>query len=199
MAAPYRDKSLLEMSDREREARRQADLRRPGRDAIEGVYPEEVILPATKLLRGLGQAVKTAGKKATRAVDMAMRPKVENTLVPDMFSKNVGKGTYAVRNVFSPAELKDIKKTGYMLPSPKELKAGKNRKWFTQTDVPGETTLRVRSENVPPNRAVRRKDVEIYNKETGEYGPFKKGGAVKAKSNRGDGIAQRGKTKGRMI
>ena len=199
MPAPYRDKNILEMSDREREARRIEALMQPGRDAVEGVYPEELIIPGAKGLRGAGEAAKGAVKKAVRAVDMAMRPKVENTLVPDMFSKNVGKGTYAVRNVFSPAELEDIKKTGYMLPSPKELEAGKNRKWFTQTDVPGKNTLRVRSENVPPNRAVRRKDVEIYNKETGEYEPFKKGGTVKAKSHRGDGIAQRGKTKGRMI
>ena len=196
MATPYAEKHFLEMSDREREARRLADLERPGRDAVEGVYPEELIIPAA---RGAVDAAKKIGKKAVRAVDMAMRPKVENTLVPDMFSKNVGKGTYAVRNVFSPAELEDIRKTGYMLPSPKELEAGKNRKWFTQTDVPGKNTLRVRSENVPPNRAVRRKDVEIYNKETGEYEPFKKGGTVKTKSHRGDGIAQRGKTKGRFV
>ena len=192
MAAPYKDKPLLEMSDREVEARRLADLERSGRDAIEGFYPEEVLVPAAKALKGVGS-------KIAKQVDLAMRPKVENTLVPDLIKSRVGKGTYAVRNVNSPLEIENIKKSGYMLPSPKELESGRNRKWFTQTDNPNKNTLRVRSENVPPNRAVRRKDVEIYNKETGEYEPLKKGGAVKSKAFRGDGIVQRGKTKGRMI
>ena len=199
MAAPYAEKHFLEMSDREREARRLAELERPGRDAVEGVYPEEFIIPGAKGLRGAAEAIKGVGKKAVRAVDMAMRPKVDNHLVDDMWKKNVGKGTYAVRNVHNPAELEDIKKTGFMLPSAKEIESGRNRKWFTRTDVPGKTHLRVLSEKVPPNRAVRRKDVEQYNHETGEYEPLKKGGAVKAKAFRGDGIAQRGKTKGRFV
>lgn len=198
MPSPYRDKNILEMSDREREARRVEALMRPGRDAVEGVYPEELIIPGAKGLRGAGEAAKGFVKKAVRAVDMAMRPKVENTLVPSLVG-GAGRGTYGVRNVFSDAELENIKKTGYMMPSPKEIESGKNRKWFTHTDNPNKNTLRIKSENIPPNRAVRRKDVEIYNKETGEYEQFKKGGAVKAKSNRGDGVAQRGKTKGRMI
>lgn len=37
---PYRKKHFLEMSDREREARRAADMNRNGRDAIDGYYPE---------------------------------------------------------------------------------------------------------------------------------------------------------------
>ena len=52
MTAPYRDKkSVPEMSDREREARRIEALKRPGRDAIENVYPETLIVPAAKGLR----------------------------------------------------------------------------------------------------------------------------------------------------
>lgn len=199
MAAPYAEKHFLEMTERERKARRLAKLAEPGRDAIEGFYPEEAVIPAAKGLRGAVSAAKELGKKGVRAVDMAMRPKVNNNLVDDMWKKNVGKGTYAVRNAFSPAEIEDIKKTGFMLPSPKEVASGRNYKWFTRTDVPGTSDLRVLAEKVPPNRAVRRKDVEQYNHETGEYEPLKKGGVVKAKKHRGDGIIKRGGTKGRFV
>jgi hypothetical protein len=35
--------------------------------------------------------------------------------------------------------------------------------------------------------------------EMGDYTPFKKGGTVSSASKRGDGIAMRGKTRGRMV
>lgn len=218
MPAPYRDKSILEMSDREREARRQADLLRPGRDAIEGVYPEEVILPATKLLRGLGQAVKTAGKKTARAVDMATRPKVANEVVrPQGSGLLVGRVparpedvTHAYRNV-SKREIEDIIKSGYARrdPNPDMVKRdwSPDKKWWSagdEKDIYGRNwnrkdaqKIRTKVENVPSKRAVKRKDLELYNPEKGGYEPLKKGGEVRAR--KGDGIAQRGKTKGRMI
>jgi len=200
MPAPYRDKHFLEMSDREREARRLAEMQRSGRDAIEGVYPEEMLIPGLKASK---EAIKGAGRAIANKVDMAMRPKVENVLVPDMraakFPDKYGGSKYALRNVFSQAELDDIRKSGYMMPSPKEVVSGKNRKWFSVGDDPQRSDLRVLSEKVPANRAVRRRDVEVYNKETGEYEPLKKGGAVKSKAFRGDGVAQRGKTKGRFV
>jgi len=202
MPAPYRDKHFLEMSDREREARRLAELERPGRDAVEGVYPEEALIPGLKAVK---EPLMKAGKAVANKVDMAMRPKVENKVVPDTLFTG-GKGSqspndykYAVRNVFNKAELEDVKRAGYMLPSPKEVASGRNRKWFSAVDDPKKADLRVLSEKVPPNRAVRRKDVEIYNKETGEYEPLKKGGVVKAKKHRGDGIVKRGGTKGRFV
>lgn len=218
MAAPYRDKNLLEMSDREREARRQADLRRPGRDAIEGVYPEEFIIPAAKTLRGLGEIAKTAAKKAARAVDMAMRPKVANEVVrPQGSGLLVGRVparpedvTHAYRNV-SKREIEDIKKSGYARrdPNPDMVKRdwSPDKKWWSAGDETGiygrnwnrkdAQNIRTKIENVPSERAVKRKDVELYNPETGKYQPLKKGGEVRAR--KGDGIAQRGKTKGRMI
>ena len=148
------------------------------------VGPEDLI--------GLG-----LGKRALSAAEMALRPNVQNTLVKDIL-KGSGKGTYAVRNVFSPAELEDIRRTGYMLPSAKEVASGKNRKWFTLTDTPNKQHLRVRADKVPPNKAVKRKDIERYDPETGDYVPFKKGGSVKSASARADGIAKRGKTRGRI-
>lgn len=211
MPAPYRDKHFLEMSPLEYEAwkeeNRQKDLQRPGRDALEGVYPEEFIVPGA---RAAGQALKKFGSAIANKVDMAMRPKVENKIVPDIWDEMKGRAKpveeykYAVRNLGIgrgryEEELEDIKRTGFMMPSPKEVASGRNRKWFSAVDDPGKSHLRVLREKVPANRAVRRKDVEIYNKETGEYEPLKKGGVVKAKSFRGDGIAQRGKTKGRFV
>jgi hypothetical protein len=51
-----------------------------------------------------------------------------------------------------------------------------------------------------------KKDMEGFKRDkkdmegSGEYSPFKKGGSVKSSaSKRADGIAQRGKTKGRMV
>jgi hypothetical protein len=148
------------------------------------VGPEDLI--------GLG-----LGKRALSAAEMALRPKVTNKLVPDVL-KGAGEGTWAVRNVFNPAELESIRKTGYMLPSPKEVASGKNRKWFTLTDDPKQSHLRVKAEKVPSDRAVRRKDIERYDPDTGKYVPLKKGGKVSSASARADGIAQRGKTKGRI-
>ena len=49
--------------------------------------------------------------------------------------------------------------------------------------------------NLPHNRQLRAERAE---REALNASPFKKGGAVKA-SKRGDGIAQRGKTKGRLL
>lgn len=63
MVAPYRKKdSVLEMSPREKEARRQAALRKSGRDAIERVYPEAVLV-------GAGKAASQAAKRLTKTVD----------------------------------------------------------------------------------------------------------------------------------
>ena len=86
---------------------------------------------------------------------------------------------------------------------PKE--GGKQKKYFTQTDnmrtesnaFEGSHVLRVPIEKVPKNRAVSRKDVERYNPDSGAFESLKKGGLTA--SSRADGIASRGKTRGRMI
>ena len=102
-----------------------------------------------------------------------------------------------------------------MLPK----KGGKQQKYFVQTDnmpssVPFDSpvssiaNIRVPIDKVPANRAVSRKDVEMYNRESGKFESLKKGGSIKkmasggkvsSASSRADGIAQRGKTKGRYL
>ena len=188
---------------------RQKRLSTPGADAIESVFPESVLIggapmAALKGLRGAATAAPQAVRAAVRELELMTRPKVNNFLAPDLLragKAGATEGKYAVRNLINREkglqEIEDIKRTGYMMPSPKEVQSGRNRKWFTQTDEPNKAHLRVLAEKVPPNRAVRRKDIEIYDPVKGDYVPLKKGGKV-SDSSRADGIAQRGKTRGRM-
>lgn len=70
MVAPYRKKdSVLEMSPREKEARRQAALRKPGRDAIERVYPEGALV-------GAGKAASQAAKRLVKSKTVDDLPSV---------------------------------------------------------------------------------------------------------------------------
>ena len=145
---------------------------------------------------GFGSLV---GKLKDKA-EVFMRPKVKNSIYAEMPGGKPS-GKYAVRNVRGPEELEAIKESGYMLPK----EGGKQKKYFTQTDnmrtesnaFEGSHVLRVPIEKVPKNRAVSRKDVERYNPDKGEFEPLKNGGMTA--SRRADGIASRGKTRGRMI
>ena len=175
--------------------RRPGEIERNVTNAMNALGPGRLVAGGIRAATAAPQAVRAAG----RELELMTRPKVTNLVKPDLRpSKGVGtEGKYAVRNVHDLEELENIKKTGYMLPSPKELKRGKNRKWFTSTNDPDQANLRVLAENVPPNRAVRRKDIEVYDPVKGDYVPLKNGGKVSA--SRGDGIAKRGKTKGRIV
>ena len=186
MAAPYRDKSLLEMSDREREARRQADLRRPGRDAIEGVYPEEFIVLAAK---GLKAALTPRQPTRLEALYNQPMPKealdVQKQFPPEMFER-AGKYLQA-----------EQKKKAYFQSMfdkyVREKNAPKMREQMRQrrAEAPAKDAQRALTDVVTKTE---------YNNIFGQpEQKYKRGGAVKAKSHRGDGIAQRGKTKGRMI
>jgi hypothetical protein len=136
------------------------------------------------------------GKLKDKA-EVFMRPRVNNSIYPEV--EGAPSGRYAKRNVRGSEELEAIKDSGYMLPK----EGGKKKKYFTQTDnvntnvSPGDTVLRVPIEKVPKNRAVSRKDVERYNPDSGAFEPLKRGGLTA--SRRADGIATRGKTRGRLI
>ena len=198
------DKSVLEKYYNDEAGKRRAPTSKEmAQDAIE---PDTTL---EGLLIGPGRAAagaiaKGVSKLANKA-EIFMRPKVKNSLYPDIPDGKLS-GQYAVRNVISPEEIKSIKESGYMLPK----KGGKQQKYFVQTDnmpssVPFDSpvssiaNIRVPIDKVPANRAVRKKDVEIYNRDSGNFEPLKKGGKVSSVSKRADGIAQRGKTKGRMV
>jgi hypothetical protein len=172
-------------------------------EPLESVYPLEEMFLAGPVGKALGKGVGAIANK----VNMLRRPKITNRL----YNEKIGGGEYAPgdttkayggRNVFNPKEIDDIKESGYMrprqTPGPRG-KAPKQDKYFTMTDEPNQT-LRVASDKIPKGRAVRREDIEMFDKESGTYKPLKKGGKVTLSkaSSRGDGCAQRGKTRGKM-
>ena len=130
-------------------------------------------------------------------------PSVINKLFPKMPGGKV-EGDYAHRNVRSAKELDDIVARGAALPP-----AGSTnpQKYWTQTSSPNlstkdsaAATIRAKVSNIKENEPVKREHIERYNPDTGEFEPFKKGGKVKTTaSSRADGIAKRGKTRGRLV
>jgi hypothetical protein len=133
---------------------------------------------------GVGAAaaprLKALGVKAVNAVgDRVLGPRVVNR----MYSEKIGGPeykpgdtlpAYGVRNIFRAAELDDIVRSGFMRPPPGGKKG--QQKYFTMTDrqVPSAGNqqslhVRVPSNRIPQGRAVRAKDVEIWDNEAGEF------------------------------
>jgi len=186
MPAPYRDKNILEMSDREREARRIDALMRPGRDAVEGVYPEELIVPAA---RGLRAAL--TPRQPTRAEVLYNQPMPKETLE---VQKQFPAETFERARKYLQAEQKKKEYIQSALDKyVREQNAPKIREQLRQqrAEAPAKDTQRALTDVVS-----RTEYSNIFGQPEQEY---KRGGKVKAKPHRGDGIAQRGKTKGRMI
>jgi len=128
----------------------------------------------------LGPPLKKLGVKVANAVgDRVLGPRVVNR----MYSEKIGGPeympgdtlpAYGVRNIFGPAELDDIVSSGFMRPPPGGKKG--QQKYFTMTDrqVPSAGNqqslhVRVPSNRIPQGRAVRAKDVEIWDNEAGEF------------------------------
>ena len=198
MPAPYRDKNILEMSDREREARRLADLERPGRDAIEGVYPEEFIVPGIK--RGLDslralQAARTA--KTQRAISNLQMPGEAQPNVyrrfpeepkGDLFFDPVRRTPKEAAKAKAAIEARKQENERFNSLSRSEQRLDKLRRWEENLDKRDAATQAA----LAPSRAA-----GLF--AAGDEQEYKRGGAVKSKAFRGDGIAQRGKTKGRFV
>jgi hypothetical protein len=100
---PYRKKHFLEMSDRERESRRAADIKRNGRDAIEGYYPEVgMLLPISKtinIMRAGGTAKTVKSDQAVSEVKEAANKIKYDTLLRQIVQEK-------------PEEEKEYKKGG---------------------------------------------------------------------------------------
>jgi hypothetical protein len=133
---------------------------------------------------GVGAAaaprLKALGVKAANAVgDRVLGPRVVNRL----YSEKIGGPeykpgdtlpAYGTRNIFRAAELDDIVSSGFMRPPPGGKKG--QQKYFTMTDrqVPSAGNqqslhVRVPSNRIPQGRAVRAKDVEIWDNEAGKF------------------------------
>lgn len=161
------------------------------------------------LVPGVGGA---AVRRAARRLDTASPPSITNR----MYAERLGAPEYrpgdklpryGYRNVFGSGEIEDIARSGYMRAAPGK----KGNKYFTMSDaeVPsssnrGGNVLRVPSDRIPEGSPVRRRDVERWDEASSSWVPIKrkaKGGTVKAakkKTTRGDGIAQRGNTRGKV-
>ena len=142
-----------------------------------------------EMLMGLGMygagaavapSLKALGAKVVGAVgDKALGPRVVNRMYSEKITgpEYMAGDTlpaYGTRNIFNPAEIDDIVRSGFMLPSPKGKKG--NQKYFTMTDaqVPSAGNrqgiqVRVPSNRIPQGRPVRAKDVEIWDNEAGEF------------------------------
>jgi len=135
--------------------------------------------------------------------NVGVSPSIINKLYPKMPGGKV-EGDYAHRNVRSAKELDDIVARGAALPP---IGSTNPQKYWTQTSSPNlstkdsaAATIRAKVSNIKENEPVKREHIERYNPDKGEFEPFKKGGKVKATaSSRADGIAKRGKTRGRMV
>jgi hypothetical protein len=208
MPAPYREKHFLEMSPRETEARkeeaRQKDLQRSGRDAIEGAYPELVVNPASAI-RAPAKAVEYIASKVLARPPKPLPPvEIGSRIRPD------------------PAnELFELLKEGpYKNATASELKQLKDELYAQRNKILLDRSMKRHAEVVKDQfldkvdkaleAAYRRggaefisNNLDFYSGNANEGTPrpaqFRKGGVVKAKTHRGDGIAQRGKTKGRFV
>jgi hypothetical protein len=149
------------------------------------------------------------GKRALSTAEMATRPYVRNQVVtseglrlkssPVRMPASDKDITHAYRNM-SQAEFDAAQKSGYFERNPKPKYGAGDEKWWSGGDKVGKfgrewkggegvVTVRVPKSKVPESKAVRFKDVE----------KMKKGGAVRTASSRADGIAQRGKTRGKIV
>ncbi len=167
MAAPYRNKNILEMSNREREARRLADLERPGRDAIKGVYPEEYLIPAGAAALSKLKKVLTSNKKAP-----------EVSMPPEKILHN---------------PWKHVDNSGY--DPVKELRRQEEAVGLSQAKKATQKAIDRSNINMGTDAVAK----QIERSQQQDEQEYKRGGTVKSKSFRGDGIAQRGKTKGRFV
>jgi hypothetical protein len=173
----------------------------------------------TRVARGVDEAL--LGQRVRNEVVPAPNPTAKATIFDRRPLTSPDQIKYAQRKM-SPAELADAIKTGrFRVPKggTKFSAADDATKWWSAADDAGafgrtwnrSGTVKVRLpvDKVPSNRAARVKHAEIQDESSGSWAPVKrkaKGGkvttskpkTVKPKASRGDGIAQRGKTKGKL-
>lgn len=135
-------------------------------------------LAAVPVAGGIAKAV----GKLRKAKQLKETPEIRNFLYQDKIGgKNYSPGDvlpkWGIRNL-SSTELDDILEKGFMMPGGTNKSKSKNSKYFTMTDTPRATggdfkpTVRVASENLPFDRAVRAEHVEIYNPELKDWLPL---------------------------
>jgi hypothetical protein len=152
-------------------------------------------MPKGKPERGLDEQLLEGG-----GAGAGMSSSVINRLYPKMPGGKL-EGEYAHRNVRSAAELEDIMARGAALPP---VGSKNPQKYWTQTSSPNLSTkesaagtIRANVKNIKENEPVLREHIQKFDPDANDWVPLKKGGMTA--SRRADGIAQRGKTKGRFV
>jgi hypothetical protein len=152
------------------------------------VSPEDLIgLGAPSLAKGIAKSIQTGARKVEPhllGLDPT-RPAVTNQLHSPRiggsgFPAGSTQSAYNVRGVRRPEEIEDIVSSGFMNPS------AKGKKYFTHTDDPKDipgyyATVRVPSSKTPAGRAVRSKDVEVYDRDAGAWRTITPGDAPSAR------------------
>lgn len=145
------------------------------------VSPEDIIgLGAPSMAKGMAKLAQGGTKLAQKVQPHLLgldptRPVVRNKLYnpriggPE-FPAGSTQQAYNVRGVRRPEEIEDLLGTGFMTPRPD----GKAKKYFTHTDNPADmpgyyATVRVPSNKTPSGRAVRSKDVEVFDRQAGTW------------------------------
>lgn len=157
------------------------------------VSPEDIIgLGAPSMAKGMAKLAQGGTRLAQKVQPHLLgldptRPVVRNKLYnPQIggpeFSAGSTQQAFNVRGVRRPEEIEDLLSTGFMTPRPD----GKAKKYFTHTDNPTDmpgyyATVRVPSNKTPSGRAVRSKDVEVFDRQAGTWRTMSPGDAPSAK------------------
>jgi len=183
-------KSVLEKYNESLKPRR---LPTPEEEAIEPVYPEEYLVggPGKSAVSGLRSGAEKAAAKAEQRMRIA-NTKI-GSRIPEPWMKAADD---AVRDRFYKSK---VGQATYESEKKKAEQTAKQRSRQDVIDVAKDSAKR--ASNNFYGDAGNAIGNEMYNQRQNAAGDtYKKGGKVKSKaSSRGDGIAQRGKTKGRLL
>jgi hypothetical protein len=163
----------------------EAIAERPFKTLVSGaglVNPASVVPSLLRAGAMAGGALEGAGALASRglnAMDLGRAPATVNRLYnPSLMGPEFKVGdpnipAYAYRKMSSPAELDDLIASGFLRPKP-----GRTNKYFQTSNDPmpaagmiggGQPYVRVETRNVPEGKAVRRKDIKIWDDATGSW------------------------------
>ena len=166
---------------------------RPVEPGLEpSIGPDDLIgLGTPSLAKGIAKSAQAGARKVEPhllGLDPT-RPAVTNQLHSPRiggsgFPAGSTQSAYNVRGVRRPEEIEDLLGTGFMNPG----SAKKAKKYFTHTDDPQDipgyyATVRVPSSKTPAGRAVRSKDVEVYDRDAGAWRTITPGDAPSARQS----------------
>jgi len=211
-----------EAEAKRKELAARADLERRQRDAkpIESVNPEFNLLggPALRGLAGLGKGLagKLAGERAAKQAarkERTLSPQMKDMGPADVVKKEPPRLTLDKGSATAPklGEAKgpfpgDRRQLGKEGPSSAVVPKGPGRvekdmgpvqEVRKELSKPTKQESKAKGKKKPEKRKKKDDDIGRFEGEGGKA--FRRGGAVKSASFRGDGIASRGKTKGRYI